>query len=385
MRHLHTAAATAILSIALISCGGEKYHIKGSISGAKDSLLFLENVSLDGPVTVDSVRLGDDGTFSFSGERCDAPEFYRLRIADQIVNLAIDSTETVTVKTKYDAMATGYDVSGSEDCSRIKELMLMQIELQRRVIALQGNTSLSGDVMSDSLKRMVDAYKDKVKREYIFKAPMAASSYFALFQTLGDYLIFNPRTNRDDIKVFAAVATSWDTFYPGSLRGENLHNIAISGMRNERIVDAQNANVQVDASKITSSGLIDITLTDNKGQQRSLSQLKGKVVMLDFHVFATKESASRILTLRELYGKYHEQGFEIYQVSLDTDEHFWKQQTAALPWVSVRDANGLNSSLLTTYNVRALPEYFLIDRDNDLVSRSSQTKDISAAIETLLR
>ena len=86
--------------------------------------------------------------------------------------------------------------------------------------------------------------------------------------------------------------------------------------------------------------------------------------------------------LRELYNKYHAQGFEIYQVSLDGDEHFWKQQTAALPWVSVR-AEG-NDSFLTLYNVQTLPEFFLIDRGNNLVSRSQQIKDIDEDIKKLL-
>ena len=36
------------------------------------------------------------------------------------------------------------------------------------------------------------------------------------------------------------------------------------------------------------------------------------------------------------------------------------------------------------YNVQRVPEFFLIDRDNNLVSRSSQIKDIDKAIEELL-
>lgn len=88
--------------------------------------------------------------------------------------------------------------------------------------------------------------------------------------------------------------------------------------------------------------------------------------------------------LRELYNKYHDRGLEIYQVGLDADEHFWKQQTAALPWISVHDPAGLNSQNLVSYNVRALPEFFIIDRGNNLVNRSSQIKDIEQAIEQLL-
>ena len=71
-------------------------------------------------------------------------------------------------------------------------------------------------------------------------------------------------------------------------------------------------------------------------------------------------------------------------MSLDSDEHFWKQQTAALPWISVRDAEGIQSPVLTYYNVQSLPEFFLIDRGNNLVKRSSQMKDIENEIKALL-
>ena len=107
------------------------------------------------------------------------------------------------------------------------------------------------------------------------------------------------------------------------------------------------------------------------------------MVLLDFHVFGQKESPARILALRELYNKYHDRGFEIYQVSLDGDEHFWKQQTEALPWISVR-TDETNNGFLTVYNIQTLPEFFLIDRGNNLVSRSQQIKDVDTAIQKLL-
>ena len=88
--------------------------------------------------------------------------------------------------------------------------------------------------------------------------------------------------------------------------------------------------------------------------------------------------------MREIYNKYHAQGLEIYQISLDTDEHFWKQQTAALPWISVRETEGLSSRSLMVYNVQSLPEFFIIDRGNNLVKRSQQVKDIEAEIKSLL-
>lgn len=384
MKHICKAAAVVLAALSIASCNNKKFTVEGQIAGAKDSVLYFENVGLEGINVLDSVKLNDNGDFSFSQDATTAPEFYRLRIADQIINVSIDSTETVQVKGQYPGMASNYTISGSENCEKIRELALKQIDLQAKAIALQSNTELGIAKANDSIQSMINAYKEEVKRNYIYKEPYKAYAYFALFQAIGNYLIFNPRANKEDIKAFAAVATSWDTYYPHAERGQNLHNIAIEGMKNQRIVEAQNADIQIEASKVQEAGVLDIALLDNKGNMRHLTDLKGQVVLLDFHVFALKDSPARIIQLRELYNKYHAQGLEIYQVSLDSDEHFWKQQTAALPWISVRDEDGAGSQRLTLYNIQAVPDFFIIDRGNNLVKRAAQIADLEAEIKKLL-
>ena len=371
-------------AVLLTACGGHKFQVTGSITGAQDSLLYFENVGLNGIEEIGHTTLDADGHFDFSAEAPDAPEFYRLRINNQIINVAIDSTETVTITAQYPQMATQYEVSGSENNQKIKELALKQIAFQAQAIALEQNGNMSPDEVRDSLGRMLRAYKEDVKSNYIFPAPYASYSYFALFQTLGPWLIFDPKSNADDVKVFAAVATSWDTFHPGALRGENLHNIAIEGMKNVRIIEARNQPREIEQSKVVEAGIIDIVLNDNHGKVRHLTDLKGKVVLLDFHIFAMDESPARILMMRELYNKYHSEGLEIFQVSLDHDEHFWKQQTAALPWISVRDGDGIRSPRLAIYNIQAVPDYFIIDRGNNLVKRAEQMTDLESEIKKLL-
>jgi peroxiredoxin len=374
--------AGAVLTL-LTACGGKKFNVEGEIANAKDSVLYFENVGLNGIEEIGTVKLDDRGKFSFSGDAPAAPEFYRLRINDQIINVAIDSTETITVKAQYPQMATQYEISGSDNNEKIKELALKQIDLQGRAVALE-RSGLSSAEVRDSLMKMLYYYKEEVKNDYIFKEPYKSYAYFALFQTLGPWLIFDPKNNSEDVKVFAAVATSWDTFHPGAERGENLHNIAIEGLKNARIIAAKNQVNAIDESKVVEAGVIEVALTDNKGKLRRLTDLKGKVVLLDFHIFAMEDSPKRILSLREYYNKYHAQGLEIYQVSLDGNEHYWKQMTAALPWISVRDEEGLNSPLLLQYNIPTVPEFFLIDRQNNLVKRSEQMKDLDAEIKALL-
>ena len=384
MNNIFKVAAVILAAMTAASCSNNKFNVEGQIANAGDSVLYFENVGLEGIQVLDSVKLGGDGNFAFSGDPTEAPEFYRLRIADQIINVSIDSTETVQIKAEYPGMAANYTVSGSDNCEKIRELTMKQMDLQAKAIAIQQNTALGVKVIGDSIQNLINIYKDDVMRNYIYKEPNKAYAYFALFQTIGQWLIFNPRTEKEDIRAFAAVATSWDTYYPHAERGQNLHNIAIEGMKNQRIVAAQNQDIEVDASKVSEAGVLDIALTDNRGQMRHLTDLKGQVVLLDFHIFAMDESPARILMLRELYNKYHAQGFEVYQVSLDPDEHFWKQQTAALPWVNVRDADGVNSQRLMLYNVQSIPDFFLIDRGNNIVTRAANIKDLEQEIKKLL-
>ena len=381
---------TAVMGVAVLSLGScteKKFNINGTITQAKDSVLYLENMSLNGPKTVDSVKLDENGNFEFKQKAPDAPEFYRLRIANQMVNLAVDSTESITVKAAYPTMSANYEVSGSEECAKIRDLAYMQLALQRQVTAIANSPTLGVQAVEDSVTKVLEVYKNNVKLNYIFKEPMKAYAYYALFQTIvlgnANILIFNPRSSKDDVKVFAAVATSWDTYFPKAERGLNLHNIAIEGMKNVRIAE-NNARQTISADKVQVAGVIDIALTDNHGRVRKLTDLKGKVVLLDFQAFAAEGSLKRIMMMREIYNKYHDRGFEIYQVSFDPEEHFWKTKTAALPWVSVWDENGTRSAVLAQYNVQTLPTFFLIDRNNTLQKRDAQIKDLDAEIQALL-
>ncbi|MBQ5606095.1 MAG: DUF4369 domain-containing protein [Prevotella sp.] len=381
---LFTAAGVAVIMLAAVSCTEKKFNINGSIAQANDSVLYLENIGIDGITAVDSLKLGENGDFSFSHTAPEAPEFYRLRISDQIINISIDSTETVTVKADYPTMAQQYTVEGSEESNVIKELSAKQMQLREALLKIENNEALSYQVAGDSIMRVIEAYKDDIKNNYIFKNPNKASSYFALFQTIGSYLIFNPRENEADIKAFAAVATSWDVYYPEAVRGKNLHNIAIEGMKNIRLMQNKQAASSIDLSQIEATNIINVSLLDNKGNLRNLTDLKGKVVMLDFHIYGGEASTKRIMLLRELYSKYNSQGFEIYQVGLNDDEHFWKTQTEALPWICVHDKQGANSVTLRQYNVQSIPTFFLIDKTNTLHKRDLQIEDIDAEIKSLL-
>lgn len=379
-----TFAALAALTITACS-SGPKFQVNGDISGAEGKMLYLESSALEGIVPLDSVKLKGNGTFSFSQARPESPEFYRLRIEDKVINFSVDSIESIQIKAPYTDFSTAYTVEGSENSKKIKELTIKQIQLQKDVDNLLGavrNNKITHDTFDSNLNRQLTAYKEDVKKNYIFAAPNTAAAYFALFQKLNNYLIFDPLNNKEDIKCFAAVATSLNNMFPHAVRSKNLYNIVIKGMKNTRQPQAKAADIPQE--KIVETGIIDIALRDIKGNVRKLTDLKGKVVLLDFSVFQSPGGSAHNLMLRELYNTYASKGLEIYQVSLDADEHYWKTSASNLPWICVRDGNGVYSTNVAVYNVRQVPSVFLINRDNELKLRGEDIKSLEAAVKSLL-
>lgn len=376
----------ALAVAALGACDSEpKFKVEGEVTGAEGKMLYLEASALEGIVPLDSVKLNAGGTFAFKETRPESPEFYRLRVDDKVINFSVDSTETVRINAGYADFATGYTVEGSANSEKIKELSLKQLQLQNKVDELyraMQSHAIGVDVFQDSLTAMMKRYKDEVKIAYIFAAPNTAAAYFALFQKVNNYLIFDPLNSRDDIKCFAAVATSLNNFYPHADRSKNLYNIVIKGMKNTRT--SQQTVELPEEVQVSETGVIDINLRDMKGNARKLTNLKGKVVIVDFTVYQSAVSASHNYMLRDLYDKYASRGLEIYQISLDADEHYWKTTADNLPWICVRDANGIYSSVAASYNVQNVPTLFLVNRNNELSARGETIKDLDAAVQKLL-
>ena len=374
--------AAVLISAGFAACNrGPVFNVEGEISGAEGKMLYIEHSSIEGVVGLDSAKLGGDGRYHFSEARPEAPDFYRLRIDDRIINFVVDSTETVNISSDYNTFSSGYSVTGSESNVKIKELSLLQAELQAKVNELN-KSGMPAGLAQDSLFRMVESYKNDVKRNYIYKEPDKASSYFALFQQLNGFMIFNPLSNKEDVKCFAAVATSLNHNYPHADRSRNLYNMVIKGMKNTRT--PQTKTLEISEDMINETSIIDIPLKDINGETKHLTDYKGKVVLIDFTVYSTPSSGARTLALRELYNKYSSQGLVIYQVSLDTDEHFWKTACDNLPWVCVRDPQGPYSTYVNIYGVTALPTAFLVNKNNELVLRLNEKSDIEAEIKKLL-
>ena len=358
------------------------FTVKGVVAGADGQLMYLENVGISNVVTLDSIKLAPGGKFKFTEKRPEYPDFYRLRLNNQLINFAVDSTETISFVADAGTVATSYSVEGSENSKAIKAITLAQLDANQAISRLR--KEYEDKMISDTTYRMkvlaaADAYKE-VARKYIYSAPMSTAAYFALFQQI-DGLLFFDLYDRKDVKAYGAVATSYNHTYPESPRSKHLYNLTLQSMkvlRAQRPVDYSN----VETKEIS---FLDIELPDVRGEVVKLSTVApGKVVLINFTAYQTEWSPALNMALGELYTKYHDQGLEIYQVSLDSDFHFWRNGASNLPWVTVHDPQSVYSQVAGLYNVKQLPALFILDRKGNLVKRVEDVKKLEADVKAVL-
>jgi len=212
----------------------------------------------------------------------------------------------------------------------------------------------------------------------ILQNPRSAAAYFAIYQKVNDTYLFSPYI-KSDRPFCAAVATSYNTFMPEYERSKNLYALVIDAIRTDRKAKDKEAWNEVLATQGT--GYINIILPDKNNVEHKLSSIIGKVILIDFSEYESKQSVDYTFSLRELYDKYHSRGFEIYQISLDQDKQLWQTATKNIPWICVRDVNGPNTKYAVSYNVSEIPTTFLMDKKGNILSRSLGLDELRKAIE----
>lgn len=389
MKRIYTYALLAIsysLFIFTACDKTESFSVQGIVSGADGKTLYFENVGVASVQTIDSAKLTTAGKFKFKHPRPEYPDFYRLRLnnqsINQLINVPIDSTETINITADAGTFATSYTIEGSENCKAVKNITLAQLDANqeiKRLRKLHDKQEIPDTMYKNKVIAAAEAYKE-VAKKYIYSAPMSTAAYFALFQQI-DGLLFFDLYDPKDSRAYGAVATNYDRFYPESDRTKHLYNLALQSAK----IIREQRDKDKNTLKPEEVSYIDIALPDIQGETRKLSSLvNNKVVLINFTAYQGEWSPALNLMLGEMYNKYHDKGLEIYQVSLDTDVHLWKNRVQNLPWTCVRDPQGGYSERAALYNVKELPALFFIDKKGNLIKRVEDPKTIENDIKALL-
>ena len=131
----------------------------------------------------------------------------------------------------------------------------------------------------------------------------------------------------------------------------------------------------------------DLSLPGLSGKMVTLSELKGKVVLIDFWASWCGPCRHNNPRLVKLYNKYHSKGLEIYGVSLDEDADSWKKAVRhdKLSWIQVIDDKGWEATSASAYSVDMIPSSFLIDRQGIIRTINAEGPDLEKSVRDLLK
>ena len=134
----------------------------------------------------------------------------------------------------------------------------------------------------------------------------------------------------------------------------------------------------------------DIKLSDPEGKTRSLSDLKGKIVLIDFWASWCRPCRMENPNVVKAYDKFKDakfkkaKGFEIFSVSLDRNKTDWVRaiESDNLKWDNhVSDLKFWQSEAARIYNVNGIPATFLIDEEGTIIAKNLRGGTLESTLE----
>lgn len=378
---LVTIAAASLL----LACGSDKdVTIEGEFAACGNKTVNLEMETAAGVEVVTSVKTDEKGCFEMeldlpNGE----PTLYTLRCEGRIVPLIVSSGEEVEVSS-LPGLIDGYTVKGSKESSLVREVKNILGFGKAKLDSLATlHTQTTAKELQSAIAMEYTKEFHNVKRqqiEFIVKNSGSLAAIYALYQRLpGDEVLFDAEK---DIVYYRMVAEAVEKNYPTSpylatLKAE-IEAYETQVVLNQKIEEAMQAPAPFP----------EIAIPDRYGNPRSLTEVqKGKVVLLDFWSITDESAPFRQADYKELYERYHDRGFEIYQVSVDTYRPDWLKvvMDQELPWISVCDFQGAASPAVVLYGVTNVPCSYLLDKEGNIVAINAYGENLKKELRKLFR
>ncbi len=360
--------------------------VRGKINGEKErKSIFLNRIEVDYPVFVDSSKIDSNGNFKFRIES-PSPDFYQLGFSSSnFVTILASPGEKISLVFNDSLLWKDYSVKGSEGSADVKVLdeRLARTKKQLDSIELVYIKASSGPSFGEVKTPLEDSYENLIKKQrknnidFIISKPKSFASIKALYQQIDDEtgVLYEAR----DLQYFKIVADSLGRYYPRSK-----HVIALK-QDVERGMNQFSLGKIIELADTIKEVNLDPVLTDINGKRIALSSLRGKYVLLTFWSVTSAESVAENRQLLEFYGKYKNNGFEIYQVNLDADENVWRNAVRfeELPWISTREDNPLNPVTARLYNVQQLPANYLYDKSGEIIGKDLHGRSLMIKLNQL--
>ncbi len=370
---MRTIAPFLAILFIIISCSETtEYTLNGTIDLEDGQNVLLLGVDEQSQLTpIDTVQI-EAGTFSLSG-LSKYPEMHYLNFEGvrSLLPVVIEAG-TITVEAKKDSIqkASIKGTKSNQDVARfLEEVRTFNQALQEISFELR-NAMLSKDSLNVS--DLQEQYDDIVVKIADFEINFIKENPDSYVSSL----ILEQRVTSGQIDTTEAqdLLDQLDNRIQMTKSAQNILEL----LRQKELQDEANKEAPGVGDVVP-----DFEAPSPNGELVSLNQAKGKFTVIDFWASWCKPCRNQSPALVELYNTYKSQDVNIVSVSLDRSNKRWLDaiEDDGLNWTHVSNLKHWQDPIAEEYNVRSIPELFLIDDNGTVLARSHDLASIKSILK----
>jgi peroxiredoxin len=361
-----------IAGLIISGCKNNINEIDGKLlNSIKGEYIFLDELRSNELLTVDSVPVSDDGSFSLN-LKINHPSFYLIKTDNSnFLTMLLEPGDKVEITAYHDSLNYPVSLSGSKGTElmaaynkRLRETIGKLSSLREIYIRNLDKPELP--LVMERLDSMAQVYLNEINnytKKYIDDNISSLVSLVALYQQVapGEYILHPQK----DLKYYIKVDSSMWKLYPDYEPVISLH---------EQVAEMVSlAREQNDFYVIPFGGSIapEVALPNPQGDTIRLSSTRGSVVLLDIWAAWCIPCRRENPNLVKAYDLYHSKGFEIYQVSIDKTREAWLKgikEDNLDRWIHVSDLKYWSSMVVPLFKIESIPANFLLDREGRIIA-----------------